>query len=126
MVQEKKIIKIVSPKEKHWVGDGFFVSSIFSIHSEDNKHISPFLLLDHAAPTYFPPTDKKLGVGEHPHRGFETVTIAYKGSVAHHDSAGGGGEIKEGDVQWMTAGKGVLHSEMPEQESGYCMAFSCG
>ncbi len=75
MIQEKQIIKIVLPREKHWVGDGFYVSSIFSMHSEDNKHISPFLLLDHAAPKYFPPTDQKLGVGEHPHRGFEPVTL---------------------------------------------------
>ena len=83
MVQEKQIIKIVLPREKHWVGDGFYVSSIFSMHSEDNKHISPFLLLDHAAPKFFPPTDQKLGVGEHPHRGFETVTMAIKGEVEH-------------------------------------------
>ena len=111
MTKDKKIIKIVLPREKHWVGDGFYVSSIFSMHSEEIKHISPFLLLDHAAPTYFPPTDKKLGVGEHPHRGFETVTMAIKGEVEHRDSSGGGGKISTGGVQWMTAGSGVVHDE---------------
>ena len=111
MIQEKQIIKIVLPREKHWVGDGFYVSSIFSMHSEENTHISPFLLLDHAAPTYFPPTDQKLGVGEHPHRGFETVTMAIKGEVEHRDSSGGGGKISTGGVQWMTAGSGVVHDE---------------
>jgi len=108
---EKQLIKIVSPREKHWVGDGFYVSSIFSMNSEENMHISPFLLLDHAAPKYFPPTDKKLGVGEHPHRGFETVTMAIKGEVEHRDSGGGGGKITTGGVQWMTAGSGVVHDE---------------
>tara|TARA_B100000700_G_scaffold147054_1_gene163884 strand:- start:2505 stop:3389 length:885 start_codon:yes stop_codon:yes gene_type:complete len=109
--QEKQLIKVISPKEKHWVGDGFYVSSIFSMHSENNKHITPFLLLDHAKPKYFPPTDKKLGVGEHPHRGFETVTMAIKGEVEHRDSGGGGGVISTGGVQWMTAGSGVVHDE---------------
>ncbi len=109
--QEKELIKIIMPKEKHWVGDGFYVSSIFSMHSEDHKNISPFILLDHASPKYFPSTKKKLGVGEHPHRGFETVTFAISGEVEHRDSAGGGGIIKTGGVQWMTAGKGVVHDE---------------
>jgi redox-sensitive bicupin YhaK (pirin superfamily) len=116
MTKDKKIIKIVLPREKHWVGDGFYVSSIFSMHSEENKHISPFLLLDHAAPTYFPPTDKKLGVGEHPHRGFETVTMAIKGEVEHRDSSGGGGKISTGGVQWMTAGSGIVHDEFHSRE----------
>ena len=116
MVQEKQIIKIVLPREKHWVGDGFYVSSIFSMHSEDNKHISPFLLLDHAAPKYFPPTDQKLGVGEHPHRGFETVTMAIKGEVEHRDSSGGGGKISTGGVQWMTAGSGLVHDEFHSRD----------
>ena len=116
MTKEKKIIKIVLPREKHWVGDGFYVSSIFSMHSEDKKHISPFLLLDHAAPTYFPPTDKKLGVGEHPHRGFETVTMAIKGEVEHRDSSGGGGKISTGGVQWMTAGSGIVHDEFHSRD----------
>ena len=116
MNRDKKIIKIVLPNEKHWVGDGFYVSSIFSMHSEDNKHISPFLLLDNAAPKYFPPTDKKLGVGEHPHRGFETVTMAIKGEVEHRDSSGGGGKISTGGVQWMTAGSGVVHDEFHSRD----------
>ena len=116
MVQEKQIIKIVPPREKHWVGDGFYVSSIFSMHSEENKHISPFLLLDHAAPKYYPPTDQKLGVGEHPHRGFETVTMAIKGEVEHRDSSGGGGKINTGGVQWMTAGSGVVHDEFHSRD----------
>jgi redox-sensitive bicupin YhaK (pirin superfamily) len=116
MTKDKKIIKIVLPREKHWVGDGFYVSSIFSMHSEENKHISPFLLLDHAAPTYFPPTDKKLGVGEHPHRGFETVTMAIKGEVEHRDSSGGGGKISTGGVQWMTAGSGIVHDEFHSRD----------
>ena len=116
MGKEKQIIKIVSPSEKHWVGDGFYVSSIFSMHSEENKHISPFLLLDHAAPKYYPPTDQKLGVGEHPHRGFETVTMAIKGEVEHRDSSGGGGKINTGGVQWMTAGSGVVHDEFHSRD----------
>ena len=116
MTKDKKIIKIVLPREKHWVGDGFYVSSIFSMHSEDNKHITPFLLLDHAAPKYFPPTVKKLGVGEHPHRGFETVTMAIKGEVEHRDSSGGGGKICTGGVQWMTAGSGVVHDEFHSRD----------
>ena len=116
MTKDKKIIKIVLPREKHWVGDGFYVSSIFSMHSEENKHISPFLLLDHAAPRYFPPTDKKKGVGEHPHRGFETVTMAIKGEVEHRDSSGGGGKISTGGVQWMTAGSGIVHDEFHSRD----------
>jgi len=109
--QEKQIIKILSPREKHWVGDGFYVSSMFSLHTEENKYISPFLLLDYASPKYFPPTDQKLGVGEHPHRGFETVTMAIQGEVEHRDSGGGGGTITTGGIQWMTAGSGVVHDE---------------
>ena len=102
--QEKQLLKVIAPREKHWVGDGFYVSSIFSMHSEDYSNISPFLLLDHAAPKNFPPTEKKLGVGEHPHRGFETVTFAIQGEVEHRDSGGGGGTITTGGVQWMPAG----------------------
>ena len=111
MTEEKKIQKIISPREKHWVGNGFHVSTIFSMHSEEVESISPFLMMDHAAPKYFPPTQKKLGVGEHPHRGFETVTFAIKGEVEHRDSGGGGGTITTGGVQWMTAGSGVVHDE---------------
>ncbi|MFK8139149.1 MAG: pirin family protein [Bdellovibrionales bacterium] len=112
MKQPKKtLLKVIQPQGKHWVGDGFHVSTLFSIHSEDYKHISPFLLLDHASPKHFPPSDKKLGVGTHPHRGFETVTFAVQGEVDHRDSGGGGGTITSGGVQWMTAGSGVVHEE---------------
>ena len=86
------------------------------MHSEDVKRISPFLLMDHAASTYFPPTKHKLGVGEHSHRGFETVTFAIKGEVEHRDSSGGGGIISTGGVQWMTAGSGVVHDEFHSRE----------
>ena len=109
--QAKQLLKVITPREKHWVGDGFYVSSIFSMHSENYTNISPFLLLDHASPKYFPPTEQKLGVGEHPHRGFETVTFAIRGEVEHRDSSGGGGTITTGGVQWMTAGSGVVHDE---------------
>ncbi len=116
MNEKKWIEKIVAPREKHWVGDGFHVSTIFSMHSEDPESISPFLMMDHAAPKYFPPTQKKRGVGEHPHRGFETVTFAIKGEVEHRDSGGGGGKITTGGIQWMTAGSGVVHDEFHSHE----------
>lgn len=86
------------------------------MHSEDPGSISPFLMMDHAAPKYFPPTQKKRGVGEHPHRGFETVTFAIKGEVEHRDSGGGGGKITTGGIQWMTAGSGVVHDEFHSRE----------
>jgi hypothetical protein len=95
---------------RHWVGDGFPVRSIFS-YDELAEPLSPFLLLDHAGPADFGPTEKRRGVGQHPHRGFETVTIVYDGEVEHRDSAGGGGSIGPGDVQWMTAGAGIIHEE---------------
>jgi len=94
----------------HWVGDGFPVRSLFS-YNDLGAHISPFLLLDYAGPYAFEPTTKRRGVGQHPHRGFETVTIVYDGEVEHKDSAGNGGVIGRGDVQWMTAGGGILHEE---------------
>jgi redox-sensitive bicupin YhaK (pirin superfamily) len=94
----------------HWVGDGFPVRSLFSYNSL-GEHASPFLLLDYAGPHYFEPTDKRRGVGQHPHRGFETVTIVYDGLVEHRDSAGNGGIIGPGDVQWMTAAGGIIHEE---------------
>ncbi|ERP32065.1 pirin family protein [Chitinivibrio alkaliphilus] len=94
----------------HWVGDGFFVRSLFTYH-HGGEDLSPFLLLDYAEPKEFPPTKQKKGIGEHPHRGFETVTIAYDGEIAHRDSSGGGGCIATGDVQWMTAGAGIVHEE---------------
>lgn len=96
--------------EPHWVGDGFPVRSIFS-YDGLGRELSPFLLLDHAGPAKFAPTDHQRGVGEHPHRGFETVTIVYAGEIEHRDSAGNGGRIGAGDVQWMTAASGILHEE---------------
>src|SRR4051812_4893097 len=98
----KSTALIRKPGEGHWVGDGFPVHTLFS-YREPRVELSPFLLLDYAGPKEFPPTAKRLGVGEHPHRGFETVTIVYSGEVEHRDSSGGGGKISAGDVQWMTA-----------------------
>lgn len=95
---------------RHWVGDGFPVRSIFS-YNDVAQELSPFLLLDYAGPAEFSPTQQRRGVGQHPHRGFETVTIVYTGEVEHRDSAGGGGSIGPGDVQWMTAGAGIVHEE---------------
>ena len=95
---------------RHWVGDGFPVRSIFS-YNDVARELSPFLLLDYAGPADFSPTQQRRGVGQHPHRGFETVTIVYTGEVEHRDSAGGGGSIGPGDVQWMTAGAGIVHEE---------------
>lgn len=106
----KKIIGIYRNNQMHWVGNGFPVRSLFTYDSLPQQ-LSPFLLLDYAGPATFSPTDKPRGVGQHPHRGFETVTIVYKGEVAHRDSTGNGGVIGPGDVQWMTAGAGILHEE---------------
>lgn len=106
----KKLIGIYTSPRGHWVGDGFPVRTLFSYDSL-GKHISPFLLLDHAGPAEFTPTEQRRGVGQHPHRGFETVTIVYDGEVEHRDSTGAGGTIGPGDVQWMTAAKGILHEE---------------
>ncbi len=105
----KRWTQTVRNVPQHWVGDGFPVRSLFS-YLEGEK-FDPFLLLDYAAPQAFPPATKKRGVGEHPHRGFETVTIAYSGEIEHRDSAGGGGRIGPGDVQWMTAASGLVHEE---------------
>lgn len=106
----KKLAMIKRSTDRHWVGDGFPVRSIFS-YSNLAQEMSPFLLMDYAGPAEFPATNKRLGVGEHPHRGFETVTIVYDGEVEHRDSSGGGGIISVGDVQWMTAGGGIVHEE---------------
>ncbi|RAI02129.1 quercetin 2,3-dioxygenase [Acuticoccus sediminis] len=106
----KKILGRYSNERQHWVGDGFPVRSLFSYNTL-GAHISPFLLLDYAGPHTFEPTDKRRGVGRHPHRGFETVTIVYEGEVEHRDSAGNGGVIGPGDVQWMTAAGGIIHEE---------------
>lgn len=106
----KKVQTIHRGREMHWVGDGFAVQSLFS-YQNYSELLSPFLLLDYAEPREFSPTDKRRGVGKHPHRGFETVTIAYEGEISHKDSTGAGGTIGPGDVQWMTAGSGVIHEE---------------
>lgn len=113
----KTVELVASPKPPHFVGDGFRVHNFIpSGYRLDMQRMNPFILLDYNATHYFPPSDKPRGVGVHPHKGFETVTIAYKGKVAHHDSSGGGGVIGEGDVQWMTAANGVLHKEYHEAE----------
>lgn len=105
---------IMPPTTPHFVGDGFRVHN-FIPHKLEMQRMSPFIMMDYGSKFYFPPTDKPRGVGVHPHRGFETVTIAYKGKVAHHDSAGNSGVIGEGDVQWMTAASGILHKEFHEE-----------
>lgn len=113
MTNMKTVLRVYKPGSTHMVGDGFPVRNIFP--SQDlTEEISPFLLLDYAGPAAFPPTDRPRGVGEHPHRGFETVTIVYQGKVAHRDSAGNAGTIGPGDVQWMTAASGVVHEELHE------------
>jgi hypothetical protein len=111
----KKLAFIKRSNGSHWVGDGFPVQNIFSYNDIADK-ISPFLMMDHAGPTVFPPTQEKLGVGQHPHRGFETVTIVYQGGVSHRDSSGGGGTIGPGDVQWMTAASGLIHEEFHSED----------
>ncbi|MCC6776093.1 MAG: pirin family protein [Hyphomicrobiales bacterium] len=106
----RKILGTYSAPRPHWVGDGFHVRSMISpqIHGE---HLSPFILLDYAAPETFTATTGRRGVGQHPHKGFETVTIVYDGELEHRDSTGAGGTIGPGDVQWMTAASGILHEE---------------
>ncbi|HEX7916499.1 pirin family protein [Rudaea sp.] len=106
----RKVTGVYSAPRGHWVGDGFPVRSMFS-YSDQGRHLSPFLLLDYAGPYSFDATTAKRGVGQHPHRGFETVTIVYEGEVEHRDSTGAGGKIGPGDVQWMTAAGGILHEE---------------
>jgi redox-sensitive bicupin YhaK (pirin superfamily) len=106
----KRVLEVRQAPRGHWVGDGFPVRTIFAY--DNAAATSPFLLMDYAGPYHFQPAYKRRGVGEHPHRGFETVTILYSGEVEHRDSAGGGGKIGPGDVQWMTAGYGVVHEEM--------------
>lgn len=106
----KKVLGVHSQPGRHWVGDGFPVRSLFS-YGNYGAHLSPFLLLDHAGPADFAPSRSRRGVGEHPHRGFETVTLVYQGELEHRDSTGAGGLIGPGDVQWMTAGSGILHEE---------------
>lgn len=106
----RKVLGVYSNPTPHWVGDGFPVRSLFS-HATHGDHVSPFLLLDYAGPAEFAPANTPRGVGIHPHRGFETVTIVYRGEVEHRDSTGSGGIIGPGDVQWMTAAAGILHEE---------------
>jgi quercetin 2,3-dioxygenase len=106
----KNIVSTRSAPDRHWVGDGFPVHGMFG-YDNGTQERSPFLMLDYAAPTRFEPTTARRGVGQHPHRGFETVTIIYDGEVEHQDSTGQGGLIGPGDVQWMTAGSGILHEE---------------
>lgn len=110
----KKISGVYSAPRPHWVGDGFPVRSLFTYDSHA-AHMSPFLLLDHAGPVDFEPASRPRGVGQHPHRGFETVTIVYDGEVEHRDSTGAGGLIGPGDVQWMTAASGIVHEEFHSQ-----------
>ncbi len=109
----KQVEMVMAPREPHFVGDGFRVHNFIpGGYGLSMQRMDPFIMLDYGSKFYFPPSPyKPKGVGVHPHRGFETVTVAYKGSVAHHDSSGGGGVIEEGDVQWMTAASGVLHKE---------------
>ena len=106
----KEVTAVYDPPRQHWVGDGFPVRTLFS-YSSHEKTLSPFILLDRAGPHEFAPSEQQRGVGQHPHRGFETVTIIYKGELAHRDSNGQGGVIGAGDVQWMTAASGILHDE---------------
>jgi redox-sensitive bicupin YhaK (pirin superfamily) len=106
----KKVLGRYGNESGHWVGDGFPVRSLFS-YDRMGRQLSPFLLLDYAGPHAFSSTTRRRGVGSHPHRGFETVTIVYEGEVEHRDSTGGGGVIGPGDVQWMTAGAGIIHEE---------------
>ncbi|MCI0747818.1 MAG: pirin family protein [Verrucomicrobia subdivision 3 bacterium] len=111
----KKLVRVHKSSAKHWVGDGFHVRSVFG-YNDLGRELSPFLLLDYAAPTEFPPGSQRRGVGAHPHRGFETVTVVYQGELEHRDSTGAGGKIGPGDVQWMTAAGGIVHEEFHASE----------
>lgn len=111
----KKLLRIHKSSEMHWVGDGFPVRTVFDYNGL-GRELSPFLLLDYAAPYSFPASNKKRGVGGHPHKGFETVTVAFQGELEHRDSSGGGGKIGAGDVQWMTAGSGIVHEEFHSKD----------
>ncbi len=115
MLDRVEKIQVYRPGSTHVVGDGFHVRNLLPSNDLD-REFSPFVMLDYAGPTDYPPTDQPRGVGEHPHRGFETVTILYQGIIAHRDSAGNAGTIGPGDVQWMTAASGVVHEEMHEAE----------
>jgi len=106
----KKIAHIFKSAAPHWVGNGFHVNNLF-IYEQAAQALSPFLMLDYGAPNTFAPSTEKRGVGQHPHRGFETVTVAYQGEIEHYDSEGNRGVIGPGDVQWMTAASGIVHEE---------------
>ncbi len=112
----RSVERVVRGRGTHWVGDGFRVNQLFPAAADLGAAISPFLMMDYHPPYEYTPTDTPRGVGVHPHRGFETVTLAFEGSVAHHDSTGSGGVIGPGDVQWMTAARGILHKEYHEAE----------
>ncbi|MES2131000.1 MAG: pirin family protein [Bacteroidota bacterium] len=115
-MKTRNIEAVVAPREPHFVGDGFRVHNFIpSVYGLDMKRMSPFIMMDYNSKFVFPPSQTPKGVGVHPHRGFETVTIAYKGKVAHGDSSGNAGVIEEGDVQWMTAASGILHKEYHEE-----------
>lgn len=115
-MKTKHIESVIEPTAPHYVGDGFRVHNFIpGAHGLSMQRMSPFIMMDYNSKYYFAPSEKPRGVGVHPHRGFETVTIAYKGKVAHHDSHGGKGVISEGDVQWMTAASGILHKEYHEE-----------
>ena len=114
-MKPKKLRCVQRSADRHWVGNGFPVRTLFA-YSNLGPVIDPFLLLDYAGPAEFSPTSERRGVGEHPHRGFETVTIVYEGEVEHRDSSGGGGRIGPGDVQWMTAASGLVHEEFHGRE----------
>lgn len=114
---KKDVQTVIAPRPPHFVGDGFRVHNFIpSTYPLDMQRMDPFIMLDYNSKYTFGPSEIPKGVGVHPHKGFETVTIAYKGKVEHHDSSGGGGVIGEGDVQWMTAANGVLHKEFHEKE----------
>lgn len=110
MSERKKVLGVYGAAGSHWVGDGFPVRTVFPSHGV--RDLSPFLMLDYAGPVNFKPSNRPRGVEQHPHRGFETVTISYQGSVDHRDSSGNSGTINAGDVQWMTAASGIVHEEM--------------
>lgn len=114
----RKVEEIIRGNGYHWVGNGFKVNQLLpaAVYGRDMRRYSPFLLMDYNAPTIFPGTEDEVGVGAHPHRGFETVTFAFEGKVEHHDNRGNHGVIEPGDVQWMTAGAGILHKEYHEKE----------
>jgi redox-sensitive bicupin YhaK (pirin superfamily) len=115
-VTKPRIVRaVLRGPARHWVGDGFYVSNMFPAGNAIGNALSPFFLMDYHPPHTYPPTDQQRGVGAHPHRGFETVTIAWEGAIAHHDSEGNAGIVGPGDVQWMTAAAGILHKEYHEQ-----------